>query len=63
MHASVGCRFPPLDMGPCARRHRSGAILGRGAGTSTIRVRVRVRVRVRTVGLWRALASASHDPH
>ena len=38
IYVSIGYRIPPLDMGPCARRHRSDAILGRGAGTSTIRV-------------------------
>ena len=38
LKVSIGYRLPPLDMGPCARRRRLGAILGCGAGTSTIRV-------------------------
>ena len=38
LKVSIGYRLSPLDMGPCARRRRLGAILGCGAGTSTIRV-------------------------
>ena len=38
MYVRIGYRLSSLDMGPCARRRRLGAILGRGAGTSTIRV-------------------------
>ena len=44
MYVSIGYQSSSLDMGPCTRIRRLGAILGRGAGTSTIRVRVRVRV-------------------
>ena len=44
MYVSIGYQSSSLDMVPCTRIRRLGAILGRGAGTSTIRVRVRVRV-------------------
>ena len=38
IYVRIGYRLSSLDMGPCARIRRLGAILGRGASTSIVRV-------------------------